>query len=140
MSAWGFTLDFPKPPKGLSANDRCHWGMKHASTQTVRMLVMSKVRALHVPVLDRARVDVVWVVRDRRRRDTDNVAPLLKAIYDGIAADRGVSARILEDDDPAHMEKPGATIRYVKGATAHFRVTITDIDGDTDLLTGERDE
>jgi hypothetical protein len=123
---WSFDLNYTRPPKGLSANDRCHWRTKHDSTQQIRNEVM-RTRAAHVPALDRIQVDVVWVVADLRDRDTDNVAPLLKAIYDGIGSNRGVSARIVGDDSPEFMSKPAATIRYDKAATAHFTVTITDL-------------
>lgn len=124
---WMFILDYPRPPKGLSANDRTHWSVKAGASADIRYEVMVKVRALRLGVLDRVRVDVVWVVADRRRRDTDNLAPFLKAIYDGIGADKGVSAHLVDDDDPAHMEKPGATIRYEKCARAHFEVSIAEV-------------
>jgi hypothetical protein len=122
---WSFTLPFAKPPAGLSANDRTHWRAKAKSTVEVRAQVAF--RAMAVPKLDRCRLDVEWVVNTRHRRDTDNLAPLLKAIYDGIGADKGVSARITVDDDPAHMEKVGATIRYAPDEAARFVVTITDL-------------
>jgi hypothetical protein len=126
--SWSFDLPYTRPPFGLSANDRPkHWGPKATNTAEVRELVFYLTRTTHVPALEKCRVDVVWVVKDRRRRDTDNLAPLLKAIYDGIGSDRGVSARIVEDDAPEFMTKPGATIRYETGCTPHFEVTITDI-------------
>ena len=122
---WSFILDYPRPPKGLSANDRPgHWSIKHGATQDVRTDVFVKTRALRLGVLDAIRVDVVWVVADRRRRDTDNAAPFLKAIYDGIGADKGVSAHLVDDDDPAHMYKAPLTIRYEKGVRPHFEVSI----------------
>jgi hypothetical protein len=93
----------------------------------VRQMVFAYTRAAHVPALERCRVEVEWVVVTKHRRDTDNLAPLLKAIYDGVGSDRGVSARIVEDDDPAHMVKPGATIRYAPDETPRFVVTITDL-------------
>jgi hypothetical protein len=77
--------------------------------------------------LDRIRVDVVWVVGDKRRRDADNAAPFLKAIYDGIGADEGVSAHLVDDDDPDHMYKAPLTFRYEKGARAHFEVCISEV-------------
>jgi len=128
--SWSFILDYPRPPKGLHANDRPHWTAKSGATQDIRLEVMAKTRALHLGELERIRVDVEWVVSDRRKRDTDNLAPFLKAIYDGIGADRGVSARLVEDDDPEHMEKPAATIRHEPGCRAHFVVTISNLGGE----------
>ena len=126
-TAWSFDLNYPRPPKGLSANDRCHWRTENDNIQMIRKETMLRTRAAKVPSLENVRVDVEWVVADRRKRDTDNLAPLLKAIYDGIGSNRGTSARIVDDDDPAHMQKPSATIRFQAGAEPHFTVTITDI-------------
>ncbi|MFF2054138.1 hypothetical protein ACFVU2_21205 [Leifsonia sp. NPDC058194] len=126
--SWTFDLAFERAPKGLSANDRPgHWSVKARSTSIVRTLVAAHVRGANVPALNRCRVDVVWVVNTRHRRDEDNLAPFLKAIYDGIGADKGISAHVVPDDDPAHMEKVGATIRYERDAVAHFSVTITEL-------------
>ena len=80
IASWSFDLPFTSPPSGLSANDRGHWGRKASNTAMVRALVFTRTRAAHVPALERCRVDVVWVVRTHHRRDTDNLAPLLKAI------------------------------------------------------------
>jgi Holliday junction resolvase RusA-like endonuclease len=80
-----------------------------------------------IPSLEKCRVDVTWFVNTRTRRDTDNLAPLLKAIYDGLGSDTGVSARIVPDDAPAFMEKPEATIIFDKKCKPHFRVTITEL-------------
>lgn len=124
---WTFVLDYPKPPRGLHANDRViHW-VKDGATADVRLEVMAKVRALHIGVLERIRVDVTWIVNTKHKRDADGPDPMCKAIYDGIAANKGVSAHLVDDDDPAHMDKPRLTIRYEKGARAHFQVTITDL-------------
>lgn len=123
---WMFTLDYPRAPKGLSANDRTHWSVKAGATADIRLEVMAKVRALHLGQLERVSVQVVWVVKDRQRRDTDNLAPFMKAIFDGIGANKGASARLVDDDDPEHMSKPGAQIRYVKGCRPHFEITITE--------------
>lgn len=127
-NAWSFILDYKRAPMGLSANDRPrHWAIKHGSTQDVRAEVMAKTRALNLGELSMIRVDLEWVVGDRRTRDTDNLAPFAKAIYDGIGSNKGVSARLVEDDSQEFMDKPGATIRYEKGARHHFVVTITDL-------------
>ena len=129
-TAWSFDLNYPRPPKGLSANDRCHWAVKAGATADVRLEVMAKVRALHIGVLERIRVDVTWVVSDKRKRDEDGPDPFCKAIYDGIgSSSRGYSAHLVDDDDRAHMEKPRLTIRYEKGVRPHFTVMITDLGG-----------
>jgi hypothetical protein len=119
---WLIVLEFPRPPKGLSANDRTPWPVKHRATQDVRRVVALKCR--HIPRQERVSVRVTWVVGDRRRRDEDNLAPFTKAIYDGIGADRGISAGVVADDAPEFMVKQAPIIRYEKGCTPHFEVLI----------------
>ena len=128
-NAWWFELPYASLPPGLSMNDRGkHWA-KTRSTAMVRKDVVALVAQSGVPAMGRIRVDVTWFVKTKHRRDTDNAAPLLKAIYDAIGSDRGVSAHIVADDAPEFMEKPGATIHYDKECTPHFVVTITRLDG-----------
>ena len=127
---WQFVLDHRRPPRGLHANDRAHWAVKAGATSDIRLEVMAAVRALHIGVLERIRVDIVWVVKDHTKRDTDGPDPFCKAVYDGIGASgKGYSAHLVEDDDGARMEKPRLTIRYEKGARPRFEVTITDLGG-----------
>jgi hypothetical protein len=124
---WTIRLLYPKPPYGLSMNDRPHWAVKGKATKAVRTDVMYKVRQAKVPALERIRVDVTWMVTTRHHRDADNLAPFLKAIYDGIGSNRGISARIVEDDTPDLMQKPEATIEHLPGGEPHFVVRITDL-------------
>lgn len=122
---WSFELPYPRAPKGLHSNDRCHWRVKAKSTQEVRRLVALLGRS--IPPMERCAVQVTWVVGDRRKRDLDGPEPFLKGIFDALGSDRGVSARIVPDDDPAHMVKPRLAIEYVKGCTPFFRVDVTDL-------------
>lgn len=124
---WLLELAYPKPPEGLSANSRAHWRVKARSTATVRAQVKYLAWAAGIEPMQRCGVTVTWVVADRRRRDEDNLAPLCKAIFDGLGADKGVSAGIVPDDDPAHMVKAAPVIEYRAGATPHFEVAIVDL-------------
>lgn len=124
---WMLELGYTKPPDGLSANWRGHWSTKARSTAEVRALV--KHLAIHAGIepMQRCQVEVIWVVADKRRRDADNAAPFAKAIFDGLAADKGVSAHIVADDDPAHMVKIMPRIEYRPNTTPHFEVIVTDL-------------
>lgn len=124
---WTFQLNYPRPPKGLHANDRAHWRAKAKSTEQVRQEVMLRVRSLRLGELDRVSVQLIWVVGTRAKRDSDNIWPLLKAVCDGIGSDRGTSARLVADDDPAHMDKLAPVITLVPGSVPHFKVIITDL-------------
>ena len=80
--------------------------------------------AQNFPAMGKVRVHVTWWVNDKRRRDTDNMQPMLKPIYDGI-----VDAGIVPDDTPEFMEKPEAQIVFVEPDVmqAHIEVTVEEI-------------
>lgn len=140
---WTLELPFERPPKGLHANDRCHWRVKARSAKEVRELVTVLCRVAKIPKLQRVSVQVVWVVPTKHTRDEDGPDPLCKVIYDAIGSDRGVSARIVQDDTKEFMDKPRLVIEHQPGELAHFRVEITDISNpfrsdELDQLTKER--
>ena len=120
---WLINLELTRAPAGLSANDRPNRWAKSRSTKQVRELLATE--CAHIPKQERISVQVTWVVGDRRRRDEDNLAPFTKAIYDGIGADKGISANVVPDDAPEFMVKLAPVIRYEKGCTPHFEVLIT---------------
>ncbi len=64
---------------------------------------------------------------DRRRRDGgENLAPFLKAVVDGLAADRGVTAGLTPDDTPDYVTRIMPRIEYQPGTVPHFEVLVTD--------------
>ena len=127
-TSWLIRLDYPRPLRGLHANDRTHWAVRAENTLTIRNEVFYKVRAAKVPALERIQVDVTWVVFDRRTRDIDNLYPWCKAIYDAIGSNKGISARIVDDDSPEYFDKPAPTIHLAPGkGPAYFEVRITDM-------------
>lgn len=140
---WTLELPYERPPKGLHANDRCHWRVRARSTVEVRERVAVLCRVAKIPKLQRISVQVVWVVPTRHKRDEDGPDPMCKVIYDAIGSDRGVSARIVQDDTKEFMDKPRLVIEHQPGELAHFRVEITDISNPfrpegVDQLTKER--
>ena len=124
---WALELGYTKPPNGLSANWRGHWATKARSTASARALVKYLALEAGIEPMQRCQVEIVWVVADKRRRDADNAAPFAKAIFDGLGADRGVSAHIVADDDPAHMVKLMPRIEHRPGCTPHFEIIITEV-------------
>jgi hypothetical protein len=125
--SWTLSLPYERPPKGLHSNDRVHWRTKGRSTKAVRELVTVLCRSQRIPKMQRASVQIFWVVPTRHKRDADGPDPMTKVIYDAIGSDRGVGARIVPDDTPEFMDKPRLVIEHQPGVTAHFRVEITDI-------------
>lgn len=58
-----------------------------------------KARQARIPAMDSAHIELHWVPADRRKRDSDNPYPTLKAAIDGLK-DAGV---ISIDDDSEHV-------------------------------------
>jgi len=85
----------------LSANDRMHWRPKAAITARWRADARVLAQAARVPHLERIRVVVEWLPPDRRRRDPANLAPVAKAVVDGL-----VDAGLVADDDHRHVTGP----------------------------------
>ena len=140
---WTLELPYERPPKGLHANDRVHHMVRARSAKELRERAAVLCRVAKIPKRQRIAVQVVWVVPTRHKRDEDGPDPMCKVIYDAIGSDRGVSARIVQDDTKEFMDKPRLVIEHQPGETAHFRVEITDVSHpfrpeQVDQLTKER--
>jgi crossover junction endodeoxyribonuclease RusA len=84
-------LPYAGPPPGLSANYRGHWRQKHESTAQLRRDVYFVARQAGLHRLADVRhvtVELVWNPGDRRRRDADNIFPVLKVAVDALARGR----------------------------------------------------
>jgi hypothetical protein len=114
------TFTFPWAKAPLSLNQRLHHMQKAKITKDLRTLMA--VLAGHLEPVGRCEVELVWIVGDKRRRDSENPVPTLKALCDGL-----VDAGLVPDDVPEHMWKLMPVIRYVKGATPHFEFTVREL-------------
>jgi hypothetical protein len=85
----------------LSLNDRPHWSKRHKITKQWRGDAATLAKAAQVPQLQRIRVVIEWLPPDRGRRDSANLAPVAKAIVDGL-----VDAGVVPDDDHTHLLGP----------------------------------
>ena len=113
-------FDYRRPP--ISANSRfSHWSVKAKLVKDVRLA--SKLLAARIPHMGRVRVDLLWVVADRRARDGgENLAPTLKPMIDGL-----VDAGVVDDDDQAHVTRGTSLVEYRKGATPHMVLTVREV-------------
>jgi crossover junction endodeoxyribonuclease RusA len=105
-------ISFPQPIKRLSMNDRMHWAQKAQFVRVWRTVTLGFVRASGFRFPSPPQpcfVRVTFPVRDNRRRDSDNPAPTVKAIVDGL-----VDAGVWPDDSPEWVETLGS--RFAKGA------------------------
>ena len=85
------------PP--LSLNDRKHWRAKAKITAEIRAYIREWA-FYTVPACSASEVELHYVPRDARRRDADNLVPILKACCDGL-----VDAGVVPDDTPDLMRK-----------------------------------
>lgn len=116
---WEIPLPYDAPP--LSLNQRLHWAKKSKITKELRMI--ARARARHIPDLPACAVELVWFVKDRRRRDTDNPVPTLKALCDGL-----VDAEVVPDDTPEYMHKRPVQIIYRPSQDAALELRVYDTD------------
>jgi crossover junction endodeoxyribonuclease RusA len=98
---WTIRLPWTAPP--ASANDRDHWRVKAKKVAEIRETAERGLLSTGTSWLDcqHIRVGLVYVPRDARRRDPDNlVVPLMKALVDGI-----VDAGVVPDDTPEYVTR-----------------------------------
>lgn len=98
-------LPWKRPP--LTANQRMHWAEKARITREVRQTACVLVKAAKAPkTTGRLVITLHWRPSVKRRRDSVNLAPLLKALVDGAVLDTGIAP----DDDTEHVSAPEPVI------------------------------
>jgi len=115
-----FTFDWVKAP--LSLNYRMHRMQEAKITKEIRALMHASGR--RIPTMDRCKVELVWWVNTKHRRDEENIVPVLKALCDGL-----VDAEVVTDDTPEFMVKMMPAIRYVKKSerVSCFEFTVSEV-------------
>lgn len=108
------TLPYGRPPKALWGNSRGnHWGQRSTASRQVRSDVALLAKAAQIPVSTHLDVWLTWSPGDRRRRDSDNLWPMLKACCDGLARGKRsdwVGLELVPDDTPQYMTKNAPVI------------------------------
>lgn len=85
----------------ITANDRLHWAVKARMTRRIRTMAAWQARAEHLDHFENVLVTARIRYPDKRRRDIENFAPTLKAMFDGFT-----DAGIWPDDDDTHIIGP----------------------------------
>lgn len=108
-------LPYDRPPKPLWGNARnAHWGERAKWSRIIRSDVMFLARQAKIPQSTHLDVLLSWAPGDLRKRDSDNLWPLLKACCDGLArgkrtlkpgAANFVGLDLVPDDTPQWMTK-----------------------------------
>ena len=111
-----------KVPYGLlSANTRHHWSVNREVARTWRHAAATTARHQGIPSMTRARVVVTFHKATSHRYDPGNLAPVSKAIVDGL-----VDAGVFLDDSHEYVVGPDHRAG-AKTATPHVVVTITEL-------------
>ncbi|GAB3472106.1 RusA family crossover junction endodeoxyribonuclease [Actinophytocola sediminis] len=97
-----------QPGEPLNANWRMHWKSYNERVGVIRHGVVTAALAAKVPHARHLTVQLHYRPGDQRRRDADNLWPVLKAACDALA--RGprrdwVGLELVPDDTPEHMTK-----------------------------------
>lgn len=134
MTAERWALDLPWDAPPVKPNGGHGNVYAHArKVKDVRKTAGLLARNARIPRgLDRVRVQLVWYVPDRRRRDVDNLWMTLKALADGLTADGGKGGEydwpVVADDTPEYMEKPAPQIVYRKGCRKRLVLFVDRLD------------
>ncbi len=122
-----YILDLDCTEAPLSLNKRMHWAPKSRITREIRTKAWLLAKQAKVPTgCDHVTVCLHYRPKDRRKRDEDNLVPVLKAACDGL-----VDAGIVPDDTPQFMQKLMPVIHPAeKGRDGSLWLTIAPIEED----------
>lgn len=96
-----YTLDLGFDSVPLSMNSRMHWGKSSRITRQIRTTAWLLAKQAKIPTgADHITVCLHYRPKNNRRRDSDNLMPVLKAACDGL-----VDADLVTDDTPDLMTK-----------------------------------
>lgn len=92
-------ITVPELPPSLNEWSRQHWRARWDRVKQYTSVFIALRGAYRLPTFERARVQMVYYFRDRRRRDPDNYTP--KAILDGLR-----HAGIIAEDHAGVLQLP----------------------------------
>lgn len=122
-TSYRFDMSWRELP--LSQNKRIHYLKVNRLRGEIITEVGWRVKKAKIPRCDRIRVELHWLPVTARARDTDNPAPSLKAVIDGLKL-----AGVVEDDDHTHVTseviihnpRPGVVKFWVEVVSYTFTV------------------
>ena len=112
-----------KVPYGLlSVNTRHHWSVNREVARTWRRLATTTACTQGIPAMRRARIVVTFHKATAARYDPGNLAPVSKAIVDGL-----VDAGVFPDDSHEYVVGPDHRAGE-KTTIPHVVITITELE------------
>lgn len=110
-------LPWTKPP--LSQNDRQHHHVKAKAVAAALTEARLAIRAARVKAMVGANITLHYRVADKRRRDADNLAVVLKVVQDALVAEG-----VICDDSWVCVPHSGQTIHPPNGEPAAMWVEL----------------
>ncbi|MFA9432922.1 MULTISPECIES: hypothetical protein [unclassified Egicoccus] len=114
-----YTLEIPDMPV-WNANSRGHHHERARKVRSWRDAVAWIAAADGIPALDLVEIELVMIPADRRRRDVDNIAGVLKPCIDGLR-----DAGVLIEDDARHVRAVTCRIAQPQPALTRHRWLLT---------------
>ena len=115
---WTIRLPYTTPP--LSLNSRMHWATKARVTREIIEAVRVSVAAQKIPPCEAIHVELIYVPRDRRERDRDNLVATLKPCIDAL-----VRSRVAANDTPEYVSWGPPIIAVPNSKDPHLRLEVT---------------
>lgn len=106
-TTWILHFGYPKNPVPMNGSQG-HPRANARKVKQIRTRCGYLALSAHIPALGRCTAQVTQWVAVNRVRDTDNLARLEKAMFDGL-----VDARVVRDDRPEYMDKIRPVIRRI---------------------------
>lgn len=122
---------FVRPP--MTANDqrRAHWQKVRAAKREVEDAILWLVKHQGICTLGPSTVEFIWYAPDKRKRDSDSLAPFVKAALDGL-----VEAGVWLDDHNGWVVKTSMSVVSTDTKNPRIEILIQEIDEILDS-TGE---
>lgn len=124
---WTIELPWSAPPvkpNGGHGNVYAHAAKVKRARQTMGLLA----RNAGLPAMVACRVELVWYVPDRRKRDVDNLVWTLKPLCDALSSNaKPWDHLIVPDDTPEFMTKPMPRIVYAPDRPKRMVLIVTEI-------------
>jgi crossover junction endodeoxyribonuclease RusA len=117
MTTWTIRLPWTAPP--LSLNDRGHWRGRARLIRMVRNDSTTLARAARVPQCEHIHIQLIYIPRDSRRRDPENLIATQKALIDGLVP------LVVPDDTPQYVSWSPPIIAPADPKDPHLRLEIT---------------
>lgn len=106
MTTYTIRLEFLDRPL-MTSNEqrRAHWTKVRSAKRDTELAAFYSLRRAKITVTTPVEVHLTWFAPDNRRRDSDSLAPCLKAVLDAM-----VTAHVIPDDSSEYVRRSGCSV------------------------------